>query len=515
MRSKKISISVFQIFITLLIVIGITIAVMIIKKNANFGNALISKKLGSFTGNGTVETPYKIETIEDLVNLSKDVNNGKTYSNQYFELTNKLDFQEDSSYSNANGKYGDFNRDGKVESIKVELTTGKGFPTIGNSEDKPFEGIFKGNDNTINNLLINVNSEYEYAFVGLFGNNKGKILNIKLSGKISVEDNLENKEIHLGMLNARNQGLIQACNVEGEIYAISNGDNMTVEVAGIAAENMGKIVDSASKVNIIANQTKAGIVAKNVVSPDIENSGEIINCTNEGNIKETTGSNYYTAGVIAENQQGNITSCNNNGRIEGRKAGGIAGISTGYIVACQNTGSISNVKEDSNDAETVGGIVGVLDTATVENCKNTGDISGINDIGGIAGENKGTISQSRNEGSVSKISSTIGKTINIGGLVGKNTPTSRLTNSKNYGKVTSETDTLVNLGGICGTIYNDSIVELCESNGVLYGSAKIINPNEDVSIRCASCISNNGGNAETADFGELNIGIIYGKFEEK
>ena len=54
MRSKKISISVFQIFITLLIVIGITIAVMIIKKNANFGNALISKKLGSFTGNGTV-----------------------------------------------------------------------------------------------------------------------------------------------------------------------------------------------------------------------------------------------------------------------------------------------------------------------------------------------------------------------------------------------------------------------------------------------------------------------------
>lgn len=31
---------------------------------------------------------------------------------------------------------------------------------------------------------------------------------------------------------------------------------------------------------------------------------------------------------------------------------------------------------------------------------------------------------------------------------------------------------------------------------------------------CASCTSNNGGSASTDDFGQLNIGIIYGKYQE-
>lgn len=516
MKRKRISISVFQIFITILIIIAIVIIVMFIKKNVNFSNIVISKELENFTGSGTIDDPYKIEKIEDLIKLSENVKSGKTYNNQYFELTNKLDFQEDSSYNSPNSKYGDINDDGKVESIKTELTTGNGFPTIGNSEERPFEGIFKGNDKTIKNLLINVsNEDDEYILAGLFGNNKGKIYNIKVIGNITVNDNLENKKIYIGMITAKNEGLLQACGAEGEINAIHNATNNIIEVAGITAENAGKIVDSVSNVAVTASQLKAGIVAKNTVSEAIEDSGEIINCTNGGSIKETTGSDYYTAGVVAENQQGNITSCNNNGTVDGRKVGGIAGLSTGYIVACQNTGSISNIKEDSNDNEVAGGIVGILDTAIIENCKNTGNVYGTTSAGGIAGENKGAISQSKNEGNISKVAGVIGKTVNLGGLVGKNSPTAKLINSKNYGGVNSETDTVVNLGGISGIIYNNSIVELCENNGGLNGSAKVITPNEDISIHCNSCTSNNGGNAETADFGELNIGIIYGKFEEK
>ena len=48
------------------------------------------------------DDPYKIEKIEDLIKLSENVKSGKTYNNQYFELTNKLDFQEDSSYNSPN-----------------------------------------------------------------------------------------------------------------------------------------------------------------------------------------------------------------------------------------------------------------------------------------------------------------------------------------------------------------------------------------------------------------------------
>ena len=308
---------------------------------------------------------------------------------------------------------------------------------------------------------------------------------------------------------------MQACKTEGEIKESITNPNNVIEVAGIVANNKGKIADSSSSVNITASQLKSGITAQNIVASDIENSGDIINCTNAGDIKEEIGSEYYTAGIVADNKQGNITSCNNTGSVEGRIAGGIVGKSTGYIVACQNAGNISNVKEESNDTEFAGGIVGILDTTTVENCKNTGNISGLTNVGGIAGKNSGTIVQSRNEGDISKISGTTGKTVNLGGLVGKNSPTAKLANSKNYGGVSSETDNLVNLGGICGVIYNNSTVELCENNGTLKGSAKIITPNEDVSLHCTSCTNNNGGNAETADYGELNIGIIYGKFEEK
>lgn len=414
MKKKKVSISVFQIFIALLVIVAIIVIIMLIKKNVNFSKN--TKELGEFTGSGTNNDPYKIENIEDLIKLSKNVNNGKSYSNQYFELTNKLDFQSDESYKEPNAQYGDLNNDGNAETIKKELTTGNGFKAIGDAEENPFEGIFNGNNKTIKNLTINVNNIEDKAFVGLFGINKGTISNVKIIGNVIVDDNLVNKQIYIGMVCAKNQGLIQACNAEGDITATINGENTTTEVAGIVAENSGKIIDTANSVNITANQLKAGIVAKNMVSENIENSGQIVNCTNTGNIKEDAGSDYYTAGIVADNDRGNITTCNNNGTITGKKVGGVAGISTGYIVACQNIGNISNVKETSSDSEVAGGIVGIIDTAIVENSKNTGMVSGLTNVGGIAGENKGTISKSKNEGNISKISETIGKNVNLGGI---------------------------------------------------------------------------------------------------
>ncbi len=514
MQKRRVSISVFQLLIAVLIIIAIIITIIIVRKNFNFQQIIIAKELGDFSGSGTLEDPYKIKKIEDLVRLAQNVNRGNSYSNKYFELVNKLDFQDDASYEKPNNKYGDINKDGNVETIKTELTTGRGFEAIGDSEVHPFEGIFKGNDNTIKNLLISVNGE-EKIFSGLFGNNKGTISNLKISGNITLDENVENKEIYIGMLIAKNEGLIQASTVEGNINAISQNKNNTIKVGGITAENTGKIVDTASNVNITASQLKAGISAKNLVVDHIEDSGEIINCTNNGNIKEDTASEHYTAGIVADNQGGNITSCTNNGEITGKNVGGIAGKTTGYIVACQNTGNISNVKVDSDNTETAGGIAGILDISKIENCKNTGNISGLTNVGGIVGENKGTIGQSRNEGKISKIEEVIAKTSNIGGVIGKNNPTAKLIDSKNFGEITSTTDTLVNLGGICGIFYNTSVIENCENNGRVSGSAKIITPNEDINEKCISCANNSGGIVNNADFGELNIGIIYGKFEEK
>lgn len=462
-------------------------------------------------GSGTIEDPYKIEKIEDLVSLSEQVNSGKTYNNKYFELTDKLDFYNDESYKNPEKKYDDINEDGKIDSIKAELTTGNGFKPIANSEQYSFEGIFKGNDKSIVNVRMVKNGTDN--LIGLFGNNKGTVSNLKVSGNITINANVENVEIYIGMLVAKNKGLIQSCDTEGEINVISN--NTSTKVAGITAENSGKVIDSASGTNIVSDQTKAGIIAENNVLENVENSGEITNCTNTGTIQENAGTDFYTAGVVANNRDGNITNCNNNGEIVGRKVGGVVGISTGYIVACQNTGSIKNVAEDSNNLEVAGGIVGTLEIAKLENCKNTGTISGITNIGGIVGQNRGTIIQCKNEGEIFKIANVIAQNVNIGGVVGKNDTNSKLSNSKNSGSINSETDNLINMGGICGIFYNNSLIETCENNGQIVGAAQTVNPNNDIDNHCISCSNNGTGNIQVTDFGELNVGVIYGKYEEK
>lgn len=164
---------------------------------------------------------------------------------------------------------------------------------------------------------------------------------------ISVDENIENTKVLIGTISAKNSGIIQTCKTEGTITANINAESSNIEVAGICAENSGKIIDTANSIAIISNQLKAGIVALNYVENNTENSGEITNCTNEGKIEEQTGSKYYTAGIVADNQNGNITSCTNNGKIDGKIVGGIVGKSTGYIVACQNTAEISNLKENS------------------------------------------------------------------------------------------------------------------------------------------------------------------------
>ena len=81
-----------------------------------------------------------------------------------------------------------------------------------------------------------------------------------------------------------------------------------------------------------------------------------------------------------------------------------------------------------------GGIVAILENANIENCRNSGEILGTNNIGGIAGENKGNILNCNNDANVSKFEETICKSVNIGGIVGINYDSSKISNSKNSRK---------------------------------------------------------------------------------
>ncbi|MDD4816149.1 MAG: GLUG motif-containing protein, partial [Clostridia bacterium] len=91
--------------------------------------------------------------------------------------------------------------------------------------------------------------------------------------------------------------------------------------------------------------------------------------------------------------------------------GGVAGENNGSILTnCHNTGSVNGTGNN------VGGVVGYnYSTSTVSNCYNTGSVSGTgNNIGGVVGYNQttSTVTGSYNTGTVSGTST--------GSLIGKN-----------------------------------------------------------------------------------------------
>ena len=158
MKTKKVSISIFQILIFILIVIAIIIIIVAIVNNKNKHNN-VSELEHQFVGTGTLEDPYRIEEIEDFVKLLTNISEGNSYKDIYFKLMNKLDFLDDASYLDINSTtYGDLNQDGNVTGIKNELTTGNGIFGIINkyveiSDDgtiiHSFEGNFDGDNKQI------------------------------------------------------------------------------------------------------------------------------------------------------------------------------------------------------------------------------------------------------------------------------------------------------------------------------------------------------------------------------
>ncbi|MBQ3200564.1 MAG: hypothetical protein IJB22_01475, partial [Clostridia bacterium] len=178
---------------------------------------------------------------------------------------------------------------------------------------------------------------------------------------------------------------------------------------------------------------------------------------------------------------GTIADCENRGRITGEP-------SVEYVL---------NNNEDLN-AASIGGIVGNANTDhccfIVENCSNSGNVSGVRNIGGIAGvwtsdgiesENNG-IKNCENSGSVTatSFSYTDAAGINViqtseiaGGIVGQFVPyrnaCGTIQKCSNNGNVSAAK----NAGGIAGWIYADllsnaTIID-CTSSGAVEGHSEI------------------------------------------
>lgn len=376
-----------------------------------------------------------------------------------------------------------------------------------------FKGTFEGNGHTIQGVYINSTAERQ----GLFGQNAGTIKNITVSGSIQsttkytggitgandgkIEQCVNQATItgneRVGGISGDGYGEINNCKNEGVI----TGTLYTGGIAGVCWTN-GKIEECINNGTVIGNDLTGGIVG--ILA------GSIKDCSNQ---KKVVGKYQYTGGIVGDNQ-GEITQCSNTAEIQGySRTGGITGQNKKTISLSFNTAKITS----SNVC--CGGIAGSsLDGTTISNVYNRETIECNHAVGGIVGEEVGKVKVSYSyntgyvtltsavnnlyahggivgyapAGSTCEFSYNVGNVYgngNVGGIVGENRGT--VTYCYNSGGYTSTKKANSYLGPITG--YNGGSVSNTQSSGTMPTIYSVMSRNNNTNWINNTDSSINGG----------------------
>lgn len=328
---------------------------------------------------------------------------------------------------------------------------------------------------------------------GLVGSNGNGVILTNLTNDSSAEINGKD---YVGGIAGENNGNISTTDTtDSKGTNLINRGSITGNkyIGGIAGENNGTITNVNN--DIVLNAT--GSNAQYFGGVTGINKGTITNATNSGNINASGAT--YVGGITGQNN-GTLSGAGNKGKVTGKDyVGGVAGLNTKDIIGKDNNNIINiiGIKNEGtviaeaggaggifgkNEADiqyaelsnsgTVTGTAGTTGTGGIFG-ENTGDIdhsslknevngnvSGVNNVGGLIGINSGTIEGGRDEASHyykyqiynnGTITAT-GNGSNIGGLIGynkKDTTTGSLTAGYNTGNIVAGNST--NVGGIVGT----------------------------------------------------------------
>jgi hypothetical protein len=267
-------------------------------------------------------------------------------------------------------------------SATATWNNGAGFLPIGRSA-APFKGLLNGNGHVVANLHIKSSA----AGVGLFG----------AVGAGGVVQNL---------------GLVSA-SITGTTTAFS-------AVGAVAGTNAGSLANVYMTGEVLANadldESTGGLVGRN--------NGVIINSYSLGSVAGAD------SGGIAGDNFGSVASCFATGTVTGgtggyRGGGGLVGNNYGIVATSYATGRVSGT------LGRVGGLVGFNEFGSISNSYASGSVNGLGtltsatfSVGGLVGENAGSIATSYSVGAVTGTSS-----YRIGGLVGLLDSTGHTTNS--------------------------------------------------------------------------------------
>ncbi|UCF44158.1 MAG: hypothetical protein JSV99_04365 [Planctomycetota bacterium] len=266
-------------------------------------------------------------------------------------------------------------------------------------------------------------------------------------------------------------------------------------------------------VTLIDPNTNAGTADDTgILIGRIRNGATVSNChIQNGQIVANNGNG--TIGGLAGFNSGNIIDSSANvtvtgyGNVGGSVGlGGLVGFNAGIITNCYVAGVV-----DGNDYW-AGGLVGLNnDNGVISHCYATASVEGMHYVGGLTGENWGSISDSNASGNVTGTWST-------GGLVGFNRGSIARCHSQT--NVTGDHE----VGGLVGASYTGSISDCYATGDVLGGTAgsddvggfigrtsdPILNCYADCNVTGANCVGGFvGDNASTLTHC-YSAGSVYG-----
>lgn len=418
----------------------------------------------AFDGQGTLESPWLINTPDDLVKLSQQVNESQLpYLGKHFSITADLDM------------------------------SGINFVPIAAGTTNKFCGIIDGNGHTIANLNIARGTAENNGLVGYMGAG-GAISDLTITGNIVGG-------LHTASFMGRGQGILRNltnyANVNASSSSSSSVDLMAAGVAGLLEApgsgsgliNHGVITGK--------NRDVAGVVAVvngdgNTQMTQLFNDGQVTGTIEVGGVganftgttvdqavnqATVTGTSNMVGGVLGWiHEQGSLTHAKNYGKVTGLLGvGGVAGRVGGvdlyddyrFIVSqCLNAGEVIATSRNA------GGIVGMTMDIEVMQCANVGNVTntassikiGYAGAGGIVGLGVPNITDCYNAGTISACEE-------VGGILALNsndTARYEIANCLNNGIVTGFTARKLDVGAVMGGFTEEGNPANATFNNVTY-----------------------------------------------
>lgn len=275
-------------------------------------------------------------------------------------------------------------------------------------------------------------------------------------------------------------------------WTLSKGANTNCGLfASVGTEGIVRNVNIENA--IITGKAKVGAIAGN-------STGKIISCHTTGgriSTSTTTDTEVYLGGIVGYlTEKGEVSYCSNAAAIEG-SAGCVAGVVGMVMRDANNAPAVSYCTNNGNvvcnSKSPLGGVIGSMagtagsEPIKVIGCINTGNVSG---------------TQANNQ---------------VGGIVGRSTTDTEITQSYNTGSITATGSA----GGIIGRMGgNNATIKDCYNTGAIKSTGAVTNGNSNAAGILATCtivaggsmiIENchNTGSMETANNNTFYNGLFH------